>query len=263
MTLLLGVLYLKCEDTKSVISTLISGSSWSTVGLFHSTDEKSTLEAGTKYYLFDIADASRPQFFNVDCTLLSLKEHPLVSRIGKQSYIVEKKVHELFIVALMREVSMGTNNGATIVSRVLAECQLDHKQDINEIALPEKRLVDFLQSRTQADDYYKKNIISSASPEIVLLRLMACHDYLTRFLPFDNSEVKRVLNIMNDYRHYLDLPLLLRLPKTDAIKDGTRLSNKNGEELKDLLHYLNSLNDPALRDLENMIMRELASRDKK
>lgn len=260
MTLLLGAIYLKCEDTKSVISTLISKRPWSTVGLFHSTDEKSTLDLGTKYYLFDIADASRPQHFNIDCTLRSLIEHPLVSRVGIQSYIVERKTYDFFKLVLLREVGNGTSDGATIINRVFSECQLDQKQEITEMQLPEKKLSDFLQSRILADNYHKKSIISSIPPDTILLRLIACHDYLTRFLPFENDEVKRVIGIMNDYRYHLDLSLIQRIPGIDCTKGKAKLSICSISELRDLLHYLDSLGDPALRDMENLIMKELASR---
>lgn len=256
---LVGAIYIQCEDSKSVILRLLNGDKcvgWSVVGLFHCSDEKGIMESNTKFYLFNTDNDRRPCWANININLRELRDHALVSAIGVQKFWIDKEKVSVFNLLILSKISSNLF-GLSIVEEVLCTLNLDYKMDKHMLELPPKNASDLIAERIRVDSQYKDDILNISLPQDIIIKLLVCEEQLVNFVNMNNSAAKRIISLMNEYRNYLRIPLL----QQKMGKISSQLHTASVIELKEVLHYLDSLGDPAFMEMQNAIIKELAGRD--
>jgi hypothetical protein len=280
-----GVIYVLIEDQRNFIHNNIAETIsvytpiWSVVGFYCLTDTKNNIA------LFDYWTGkiySGPLHF---LSLADCLSHPLVIRVKIKP--IKCKINDaiildkLFSAELLRDVATNPASAAvgTVVSSVsklgeprIAEILTESKYQLPtqeySVILPPCSRETFLQSRNKLP----ATPFSVSISNHMIYQLLSCEQLLLDLVTQDSAALRKLVAIMNNYRRSFDVPPLPsfvvasdidnKITKSNPIS-GVNVNELTIQQLKELIHVINSHNNAATDEIENFLMNKLAQRSSK
>lgn len=274
------------EDTKSIIDRS-NGLKYSTIAFTTNEYSKNSLNR-SKIIIFDNSTLSGINNIN------DLIHHPLVSSVSVHELKLSGNQLSTYMSIILKEqlakskfLSVDSSghtdpkgpigplgpkgNSLDIMASIVKALSytpaiFDSNGLINdklftEIKMPDKLLSSMLEYRKIED---KKSFgIANIINEDLIIKMLACESHLynltlSNIKSDDKPKLARLVLIMNQYRKFMDVPLLNQF--NSPILNNLDYQTLNNSEIKELLHYLNSLNDSRFHEIQNSLMDQLVEK---
>ena len=268
-----GIIYIRSEDTFSRMVRSYTHDNYSFIGFFYS----SGITSKNLHYIFvlNTHNNEHPSWIRHDFTIQKLISFPVVSeiKINPIDALNDPKLEERFKLSLTNLVRKDNDTGYMVINRILDNLKISnlHFEKSKEyyIEIPDYTSATKENNRNDIDSLNVRNILSfihwkNLIEEEILLRLFACVDILLE-LSLEMSKSNDPTNKNNYSEKIYRLSIMIDNYKRELISYSLSLEynldyiqeNHTNNEIRELISYLDSIDDPRLTDLQNALMKKL------
>ena len=258
-----SVLFIKSEDTKSVIFRLMSKQEWNIIGFY--------VKSSNIITLFDREDGKHPKFISNNCSIQSLKANIMISEIVVCKLAIHPMEEKGFdITILPHTLNRGTKDGDSILTIITTELKATIGEG-RKIPLGKRDMSTFIAKREEIDSENKDDILRSTVTDDIIIKMLISEEKLVSMLPINvrDEKLMRVITEMNQYRSFFEQGPLsnfttVKVPDAPADKTQQKVFNLKElsfDELTQLWYHINSTDDKELGDMHNDINQELLRRN--